>query len=160
MRLQPEVVDDLRIEQRHGVGGDGIPEAREKLLRHRRPADDMPPLQHGDLQPRLGEIGGADEPVMPTPDDDDVGFAAEAAGRPSALNLLPLWEKVSPKATDEGDREANRATARISCANLVEISADAFVLEADDREAKPPQLPGASDIGLASLDAASHPAQR
>ena len=44
-----------------------------EFLGHGRAADDVPTLEHGHLQPRRGEIGGADEPVMPTPDDDDVG---------------------------------------------------------------------------------------
>ena len=86
VRRQREVADDLRIEQRDRVGSDGVAEARMEFLRHRRTADDRAALQHRDLQPRGCEIGGADEPVMPAPDDHGIGLD----GARTARFLSPL----------------------------------------------------------------------
>ncbi len=69
---EPQVGDDLRIEQRDRVGGDRIAEARMKLLGDRCAADDAAPFQHDDLEPGHRQIGGADEAVVPASDDDRV----------------------------------------------------------------------------------------
>ncbi len=45
-----------------------------EFLGDRRAPDDVPPLEHADLQPGTREIEGADEAVMPTADDDRVVF--------------------------------------------------------------------------------------
>ena len=67
-----EVADDLRVEKRDGIGGDGIAEARMKFLGRRRAADLRAALEHRDLEAGHGEIGGGDKAVMPGADDDDV----------------------------------------------------------------------------------------
>src|SRR3546814_2197064 len=69
---QPHVADDLGLEQAHRVAGDAVAESRVEFLRHRRAADDTSPLDHANLEARLGEIEGADEAVMPGADDDRV----------------------------------------------------------------------------------------
>ncbi len=69
---KPQIGDDFRIEQRDRVGGDRIAKSRMKFFRDRRAADDAAPLQHHDLAPGHRQIGGADEAVVPAPDDDRV----------------------------------------------------------------------------------------
>ena len=66
-----------------------------EFLRHRRAADDMPALEHGDLQPGRGEIGGADQPVMPAADDDDVG-ALRSAGDHRVTEAQIVWLQWEP----------------------------------------------------------------
>ena len=69
---QVEIGNDLGIEQRDGISRHGVAEPGVKLLGHGRPANDRQPLQNGHLQPRFGEIGGADQAVMAAADDYDV----------------------------------------------------------------------------------------
>ncbi len=45
-----------------------------EFFRDGRAADDRAALEHRHLQPGLGQIGGADEAVVPPSDDDGVGF--------------------------------------------------------------------------------------
>ena len=59
-----EVADDLRVEERDGVGGDRIAEAGMKLLRRRRAADLPAALEHRDLEAGGGEIGRGNKAVM------------------------------------------------------------------------------------------------
>ncbi len=82
-----EIPDDRRMEQRNGVGGDGIAESGMKFLRCRRAADDGAPLDHRDLQSRRREIGGRDQAVVAAADDDDVAhsFARRVRHRKSLL---------------------------------------------------------------------------
>ena len=72
--VQPQVRDDLRIEQTDGVGRDRIAESGMEFLGHRRAAYHLAPLD--DLDPQSGhrEIGRAGEAVMACADDDDVGL--------------------------------------------------------------------------------------
>ena len=70
--MKIEVVDDFRIEERDGVGRDGIAEAGMEFLGDRRAADDGSPLEHGDAQPGGGEVGSHDKPIVTPADDDDV----------------------------------------------------------------------------------------
>ena len=72
MPRQLQIRDHLRIEQRHRVARHRIAEARMKLFRDRRAADDIAPLQHQHLQPGLSQIRRANEPVMAPADDDNV----------------------------------------------------------------------------------------
>ena len=67
-----EIGDHLRLQQRHRVRRDRIAEPRMELLGHRRAADHVAPFEHGDLQPRLGEISRADEAVVAAADQDRV----------------------------------------------------------------------------------------
>jgi hypothetical protein len=81
---QPQISNDLGIEQRHCVGCDRIAEAGMKLLRDGGAADDRTALQHHDLEPGHRQIGGASQTVVPASDDDrivheDVKTRAERA---------------------------------------------------------------------------------
>lgn len=69
---QIEVADDLRVEEADGVGCDRVAKARVKLIRHGRSSDHGALLDHLHLQARGGEIAGADEAVMPCPDDHHI----------------------------------------------------------------------------------------
>ena len=69
---QIQISDDFGVEQAHRIGGHRIAETGVEFLRHRRTADHMAAFQHFHLQPRAGEIKGADEPVVAGPDDDGV----------------------------------------------------------------------------------------
>ena len=70
--VEPQVGDDLRVEQADGVGGDRVAEARVELLGDRRAADDAAALDHLHLQPGHAEIGGAGQPVVAGADDHDI----------------------------------------------------------------------------------------
>ncbi len=76
MARKVHVGDHLWIQQGDRVAGRGIAEAGVELLGDRRPADDAAPLQHSHLQSRPRQIEGADQAVVPAPDDDDVGVSA------------------------------------------------------------------------------------
>ena len=75
MARQAQLPDDFRAQQRDGVGADGILEAREDLFGHGGPAEHVAALDDRDRQPGLGQVGGTDEAVVATADDDDVGHA-------------------------------------------------------------------------------------
>src|SRR6185436_15533679 len=70
--VKVQVVNDLRIEQAHRVGSDRVAEPWIKLFRYCCTAHDGPSLKHLDLQPGHAEIGGADEAVVPSANDDGV----------------------------------------------------------------------------------------
>ena len=53
-----------------------------EFLGDRRAADDRPALEHGDLEPRGGEIGRRDQAIVTPADDDDVGHCY-ARSRPA-----------------------------------------------------------------------------
>ena len=89
-----EVADDLRIEERHRIGGDRISKAGMEFFRRRRAADDRAPLQNGDLQACSGEIGGRGEPVVASANDDDVQHRAPCASDAHTSNLTP-WASGS-----------------------------------------------------------------
>ena len=75
MARQAQLADDFRAQQRDGVGADGILEAREDLFGHGGPAEHVAALDDRDRQPGPGQVGGTDEAVVATADDDDVGHA-------------------------------------------------------------------------------------
>ncbi len=82
---EPQLADDFRIEEAHGVGGRGIAKAGREFLGDRRAADDRAALEHPYFETGAGEIAGAYEAVMTAADDDDVvkhrTSAASRSGR-------------------------------------------------------------------------------
>src|SRR3546814_8162162 len=60
---QAQVGDHARVEQADGVAGDGVAEAGEELLGHRRAADDTPTFEHADLEAGGCEIRRTDQAV-------------------------------------------------------------------------------------------------
>src|SRR5690606_38256828 len=69
---QAQVADHPRVQQADGVAGQRVAEARVELLGHGGAADHPAPLQHPDLQPGRGQVGGADQAVVAAADDQDV----------------------------------------------------------------------------------------
>ena len=63
---------------------------RMEFLRHRRPANHSAAFQHDDLQTCSRQIGGADEPVMATADNDRI-----AVGACSRHSMLPRGARAS-----------------------------------------------------------------
>ena len=51
-------------QQRHDVGEDRELEAGEHLLGHRRPAHQVPALEHQHLAPGAGQVGGGHQAVV------------------------------------------------------------------------------------------------
>ncbi len=84
--FQFEIADHLRLQQRHGVRGNRIAETRMEFLGHRRAADDVALLQHGDLQSSFGQVSCTDEAVVAAADQDHVkigwAHAADYGERP------------------------------------------------------------------------------
>ncbi len=72
VRVQIEIADDLRIQQRDGVRSDGVAKARMEFLGDGRTADDVASLQHGHLQAGRREIRSADQAVVAAADDQDI----------------------------------------------------------------------------------------
>ncbi len=70
--VQAHVADDFRPQQADGVACRRVAEAGGEFLGHRRPADDVAAFEDADLQPRAGEIEGADEAVVAAADDQRV----------------------------------------------------------------------------------------
>ncbi len=70
---QVQVPNDLRVEERHGVGRNRIAESRMKLLRHSSAAHDAAPLEHRDLESSGGEVRRANQTVVASADDEGVG---------------------------------------------------------------------------------------
>ena len=69
---QFQIQHDLGLQQGEIVGGDRGAEARPDLLGGAGAADDVTALDDADLQPLFGEIGAADQAVMPGAHDDGV----------------------------------------------------------------------------------------
>jgi len=72
---ETQIGDDPRVEQADRVAGDRIAEARVELLGHRRAADDMAALQHGNRQTGPRQIAGACQAIVTAADDDGVAAA-------------------------------------------------------------------------------------
>src|SRR5438105_3409477 len=70
---QLEVANHFWIEKRDRVRGDGVAESWVELLRDRGTADHPAPLQDGYFESTRSKIGGADEPIVPTTDDQRIG---------------------------------------------------------------------------------------
>ena len=70
--VQAHVGDHLWIEQADRVAGHRVPKAGMEFLGHRRATDYRPGLADRYLQPRPGQIPGADQAVVATADDDRV----------------------------------------------------------------------------------------
>ena len=69
---QPHIGRDLFLQQRDGVAGGGVAEARREFLGDAGAADDVARFADVDLQPRPGEIEGGDQPVVAAADDDRI----------------------------------------------------------------------------------------
>ena len=69
---QVEVADDLRPEQADDVARDREAEARDDLLGDRRAAEHVAPLEDERLEAGPRQVGGGDEPVVPSADDHRV----------------------------------------------------------------------------------------
>ncbi len=82
---QLEVADDLRPKQAHDVREDREPEAREDLLGHGRATEHVAPFEDERPQPGPGEVGGADEAVVPATDHDGVVGLGHGIGPPKAI---------------------------------------------------------------------------
>ena len=67
-----QIADDVGPEQGDDVGALGEVEAGEHLLRHRRAAEHVPPLEDEHLAPGPREIRGVREAVVSASDDDGV----------------------------------------------------------------------------------------
>ena len=100
---QPQlVVPDHRValDQHVRAGAGVVPEARQgQLLGDGVAADDRLLLEDDDLEPGGGEVGRADQAVVPGADDDDVGAAAHAA------RTRPLGKVCSRSAPCLGDQQ-------------------------------------------------------
>ena len=69
---EPEIRDDLGIQEAHGVGRDRVAETRAELFRDGGSSHHASSFDHFDFKPRHAEIGGAGQPIMARTDDDDV----------------------------------------------------------------------------------------
>jgi hypothetical protein len=95
---QAHVGDDLGIEQADRVAGDGVAEAGMELLGHRGPADHAARLADRDLQPGLGQVEGADQPVVPPADDHRVAGLGGGHGRsPRSVGRRLLYDRIIGK---------------------------------------------------------------
>jgi hypothetical protein len=72
VRGQLQVADDARVQEAHDVGEARGTEARHELLRHRRAAEDLAPLEHQHPKARLCKICPAHQSVVAGPDHDDI----------------------------------------------------------------------------------------
>ena len=72
MRVQLKIGDDLRLQQRHRVTGDGVAEAGMEFLCHRRAAHQAAAFQHRHAQAGARQIEGANQPVMAGADDQHI----------------------------------------------------------------------------------------
>jgi hypothetical protein len=69
---EPQIGNDLRIEQADGIGRDRIAEAGMEFLSDRGAAHHLAAIHHLHAQARHREIGRAGEAVMSGADDDNV----------------------------------------------------------------------------------------
>ena len=84
MGVQIQIGDDLGLQQRDRVTGDGIAKAWMEFLGHRGAADDPAALEHGHLQPGGGEVRRAHEAVVTAADDQRI-----TAARPLSHDSSP-----------------------------------------------------------------------
>ncbi len=85
MLVQAQVMNDLRIEQAHRIGGDRIAKAGTKLLGDSRAPDDMPAFEDLNGEARHRQISRAGEAVVAAPDDDDIIGVHETCGPASCV---------------------------------------------------------------------------
>ena len=89
--LQPvpgqfQIAHDFRAEQRRDIGTVGIGEARIQLAADGRTADPVVLLDDANLQPRLCQIAGGDQAIMPCADDHGIiGHARFSASTCSSV---------------------------------------------------------------------------
>ena len=72
--VQPQILDDLRVQQADGVAGRGIAKAGVELLGDRRAADDATTLENPHFQAGFSQITGAGQPVVAGADDEGIKF--------------------------------------------------------------------------------------
>ena len=74
MLRQLQIAHDVWPQQADDIGEDAIFESREDLLCHAGPPHQVTFFQHQYLFARFGQVGGGDQPVVPTADDDRVNL--------------------------------------------------------------------------------------
>ena len=112
--LQPQVADDFRGQQAHGVTRRGVAESRVEFLRHGGAADDGAAFQHAHAQARPGQVAGANQTVMATADDDDIGRGPGRHHRISSGRNIPVQRPIPSSAAATGRCPALPATRRPS----------------------------------------------
>ena len=91
MPLELHVVDDLGLEQADGVACRRIAEARQEFVGHRRAADSIGGLEHGDLEALLRQIISAGQAVVTGADNDRVVQMSPATGISASARVLRPW---------------------------------------------------------------------
>ncbi len=105
--FEPQLADDLRLEQADHVRGGGDFIARPQLFGRGAAAEDVSAFEHADFAAGFGEIGGADQPVVPAADDDAVESAVT-----SHCKALPCDEET-PAEESRFVNPAARARGRV-----------------------------------------------
>jgi hypothetical protein len=72
MRMQIEIANDLRVQQRNRVRRNRVAESRMEFLRDCRAADDVTSFEHRHLQTSRCEIRSADQAVVAATDDQNI----------------------------------------------------------------------------------------
>jgi len=67
-----QIADHFRAEEADDVGEDGKFEARENLLGHGRPANEVAAFKDEDFFPCFGEVGGGGQAVVACADDEGI----------------------------------------------------------------------------------------
>jgi hypothetical protein len=86
-----EIADDLRLERMHDRRAGRRHISGKDLFASGRATDDIPPIEHKDLEPSSREVRGRNEAVMTGANDD--GIVGIALYRPSPVtctNMQPL----------------------------------------------------------------------
>ena len=69
---EPQIANDLRIEQAHGVARGRVAKARMEFLGDRGATDNGTPFDDMHLEARRGEVAGAGQTVVTRTDNDDI----------------------------------------------------------------------------------------
>src|SRR6266542_6284458 len=72
MAMQIQVPHDRVLQPMDDVRAGRDMEARKDLLGRAGATDDVPPLEHEDIEASPGEVGRGDEAVVPAADDDRI----------------------------------------------------------------------------------------
>ncbi len=87
--LQLQVGDDAVRHERHDVGRARDPVAVPHLFGHRGAAEDVPALEHEDVEAGAGEVGGTGQPVVPAAHHYDVAGALGHESETSPPGRIP-----------------------------------------------------------------------
>ena len=80
---------------------------QRQLLGDRVPTGPSAGFEHDHVQPGLGKVGGADQPVMTGTDDDDISFFGHRFMMPpSASKVMTNHTKPGSRAPQDGTTEA------------------------------------------------------